>query len=176
MIIGAVIVVIVCAAVYLLIRAPAEPTAEEGEKPPSIEMPIGEITSALATMEGVSTDNVEVQFCVVSSEMDNDHFAVGAIVTGNKSIVFFFENSTGQITEENSYTASGDEVQAVAILEKQLSKDTGNKIVPGWFQSVAGGYSFKYYDGYSTRFQRWIWGRGTVNLDNRSVVWLAHFD
>jgi hypothetical protein len=167
-----VIVVIVCAAVYLLIQAPGP--AEEPEKPASIEMPIEAITIALATSEGVSTDNVEVQFCELSSETDNDHFAVGAIVTGNKSIVFSFENSTGQITEENSYTASGDEVQAVAILEKQLSKFTGNKIVPGWFESEPGGYSFKYYDGYSARFQRWLWGVGTVNLDNLSVVWGSH--
>lgn len=175
-IIGAAIVaVIVCvAAVYLLTRAPAGPTPEEAEKPSSLEMPIEKITSALATSEGVSIDNVEIQFCVLASATDNDHFAVGAIITNDKSIVFLFENNTGQITEENNYTASDDEVQAVLITKKQLSKWTGNKVVPGWFQGVAGGYTFKYYDGYSAKFQRWLWGIGTVNLDNRSVEWGMH--
>ena len=170
---AAIIVAIVCVAAYLLTRAPAGPPGGAG-KPPSLEMPIEKITSALATREGVSIDNVEVQFCVLASETDNDHFAAGAIVVDDKSIVFLFENSTGQITVENSYTASGNEVQAVAIAKRQLSKWTGNKVVPGWFQGVTGGYTFKYYDGYSARFQRWLWGIGTVNLDNRSVEWGIH--
>jgi hypothetical protein len=99
------------------------------EKPSSLEMPIEEITSALATSEGVSADNIEIQFCVLASATDNDYFAAGAIITNNKSVVFLFENSTKQITEENSHTASDGEVQAMAIVEKQLSKWTGNKIL-----------------------------------------------
>ena len=169
----AITVVIVCVvAVYLLTRAPAGPPSPG--KPSSLEMPIEEITSALATREGVSADNVEIQFCTLASATDNDHFAAGAIITNNKSVVLLFDNRTKQITVENSYTASGNEVQAVAILKRQLSKWTGNKIAPGWFQSVTGGYTFRYYDGYSARFQRWLWGLGAVNLDNRSVEWGMH--
>lgn len=177
-IIGVVIsVVIVCAvAIYLTSRAPAGPLpgAPENEKPSSLEMPVEEVTSALSTMEGVPVENIELQFCVLASATDNDHFAAGAIITNNKSVVFLFDNITKQISVENSYIATGNEVQAVAIIKKQLSKWTGNKVVPGWFQSVTGGYTFKYYDGYSARFQRWLLGIGTVNLDNRSVVWGAH--
>lgn len=172
---AAVAVAVVCVvAVYLISRAPAGQQPEAPGKTPSLEMPIEEITSALATMEGVSADNIELQFCTLASATDNDHFAAGAIITNNKSVVFLFENSTKQITEENSYTASGGEVQAVAIIEKQLSKWTGNKIVPIWFESITGGYRFKYYDGYSAKFQRWLWGIGKVYLDNRSVEWVTH--
>jgi len=172
-IIVAIVVAIVCVvAVYLLLRAPAGPPSPG--KPASLEMPIEEIASALATREGVSADNVEIQFCTLASATDNDHFAAGAIITNNKSVVLLFDNRTKQMTVENSYTASGNEVQAVAILKRQLSKWTGNKIAPGWFQSVTGGYTFRYYDGYSAKFQRWLWGRGTVNLDNRSVEWGMH--
>ena len=148
----------------------------EAGKSGYLEMPLQEIKNALAAREGASTENVEIQFCELASEADNNHFAAGAIVGGSKSIVLMFDNSTGQISVENEYTAStADELSAISITERELSKWTGNKIVAGWFQSVAGGYTFTYYDGYSTRFQCWLFGFGIVYLDNRSVVLYSHF-
>jgi hypothetical protein len=171
-----VIVLVACVgAVYLFTRPVEEAPEEEAGKPGYLEMPVQEIKSALAAREGVSTENVEIQFCELASEADNNHFAAGAIVGGSKSIVLMFDNSTGQISVENEYVAStADELSAVSITKRELSKWTGNKIVAGWFQSVTGGYAFMYYDGYSTRFQRWLFGFGTVYLDNRSIVWGAH--
>jgi len=170
-----VVLLVVCVAAVYVITRPVEKPLEEGGKPGYLEMPTQEIKNALATREGVSTENVEIQFCELASETDNDHFAAGAIVSGSKSIVIMFENSTGQISVENEYTAStADELSAISITKRELSKWTGNKIVAGWFQSVTGGYAFVYYDGYSTRFQRWLFGYGTVYIDNRSVVWGAH--
>ncbi|PIU12682.1 MAG: hypothetical protein COT21_03170 [Hadesarchaea archaeon CG08_land_8_20_14_0_20_51_8] len=172
-----VVLLVVCVAAVYVITRPAEKPPEEGGagKPGFLEMPIQEITNALAAREGVSTENVEIQFCELASETDNDHFAAGAIVGGSKSIVIMFENSTGQITVENEYTAStANELSAMSITKRELSKWTGNKVVAGWFQSATGGYTFMYYDGYSTRFQRWLFGYGTVYIDNRSVVWSAH--
>jgi hypothetical protein len=170
-----VIVLVACVgAVYLVTRPAGEAPGEAG-KPGYLEMPVQEIKNALATREGVSTENVEIQFCGLASEADNSHFAAGAIVGGSKSIVIMFDNSTGQISVENEYTAStADELSAISITKRELSKWTGNKVVAGWFQSVTGGYTFVYYDGYSTRFQRWLFGYGTVYVDNRSVVWGAH--
>ncbi|MEM2878930.1 MAG: hypothetical protein QXG10_05250 [Candidatus Hadarchaeales archaeon] len=155
---------------------PPENVPEENEgKPGYVEMPTQEIISALATSEGVSAENVELQFCALAVETDKDHFAAGAIVSNRKSIVLIFENSTGRITVENEYTASTqDELLAISITKREISKWTGNKIVAGWFQSAAGGYTFKYYDGYSTRFQRWLFGFGTVNVENSSIVWGVH--
>ena len=162
-------------AVYLVTRPAGEAPGEAG-KPGYTEMPLQEIKNALATSEGVSTDNVEIQFCELASEVDNNHFAAGAIVSGNKSIVLFFDNSTSQITEENSYIASPvDEISAISITKKELSKWTGNKIVAGWFQSATGGYTFMFYDGYSVRFQCWLFGYGTVYIDNLDVVLYSHF-
>jgi hypothetical protein len=169
-----VVLLVVCVAAVYVITRPVEKPPEEGGKPGYLEMPTQEIKNALAA-RGVSTENVEIQFCELASETDNDHFVAGAIVSGSKSIVIMFENSTGQISVENEYTAStADELSAVSITKRELSKWTGNKIVAGWFQSVTGGYTFVYYDGYSTRFQRWLFGFGTVYVDNRSVVWGAH--
>lgn len=170
-----VIALVACVgAVYLVTRPAGEAPGEEG-KPGYTEMPLQEIKNALAVSEGVSTDNVEIQFCGLASETDNNHFAAGAVVGGSKSIVLMFDNSTGQISVENEYTAStADELSAISITKRELSKWTGNKIVAGWFQSVTGGYTFAYYDGYSTRFQRWLFGFGTVDLNNRSIVWGAH--
>ena len=170
-----VIVLVACVgAVYLVTRPAGEAPGEAG-KPGYLEMPLQEIKDALAAREGVSTENVEIQFCELASEVDNDHFAAGAIVGGSKSIVLMFDNSTGQISVENEYTAStADELSAISITKRELSEWTGNKIVAGWFQSATGGYTFMYYDGYSTRFQRWLFGYGMVYLDNRSVVWGAH--
>jgi hypothetical protein len=176
----AVVVVVVVAlvacvgAVYLVTRPAGEAPGEAG-KPGYLEMPVQEIKNALAAREGVPTDNVEIQFCGLSSEADNNHFAAGAIVGGSKSIVLMFDNSTGQISVENEYTAStADALLAISITKRELSKWTGNKIVAGWFQSTTSGYTFMYYDGYSTRFQRWLFGFGTVDLNNRSIVWGAH--
>lgn len=172
-VVAVVIVLAACVgAVYLVTRPAGEAPGEAG-KPSYLEMPVQEIKNALATSEGVSTDNVEIQFCELASEADNNHFAAGAIVGDNKSIVIMFDNSTGQITTvENEYTAStADEISAISITKKELSKWTGNKLVAGWFQSVTGGYTFMYYDGYSTRFQRWLFGFDTVYLDNHSVAW-----
>ena len=169
-----VVVLIACVAAVYLLTPSGGPTGEGG-KPGFLEMPIQEITNALVTREGVSAENVEIQFCELASETDNNHFAAGAIVGGNKSIVFMFDNSASQISVENEYTASTtDELSAISITKRELSKWTGNKIVAGWFQSVTGGYTFVYYDGYSTRFQRWLFGLGTVYLDNRSVAWGIH--
>jgi len=172
-----VIVLVACVgAVYLVTRPAGEAPGEAG-KPGYLEMPVQEIKNALAAREGVSTENVEIQFCGLASEADNDHFAAGAIVGGDKSIVLMFDNSTGQITTvENEYTAStADELLAISITKRELSKWTGNKIVAGWFQSATGGYTFMFYDGYALRPQRgWLVGFGTVYLDNRSVAWVAH--
>jgi hypothetical protein len=175
-VVAVVIVLVACVgAVYLVTRPAGEAPGEAG-KTGYLEMPVQEIKNALAASEGVSADNVEIQFCELASEADNNHFAAGAIVSGNKSIVLMFDNSTGQISSvENEYTASpADELLAISITKRELSKWTGNKIVAGWFQSATGGYTFMYYDGYSTRFQRWLFGFGTVDLNNRSIVWGAH--
>ena len=173
-----VIAIVACVgAVYIVTRPSAEeaPAEEEG-KPGYTEMPLQEIKNALSAREGVSTDNVEIQFCGLASEADNNHFATGAVVGGNKSIVFIFDNSTGQITEENSYIASTDnKISAISITKKELSKWTGNKIVAGWFESTTGGYTFKFYDGYSVRFQCWLFGYGIVYTDNLDVVLYSHF-
>ena len=177
----AIVVVVVVAlvacvsAVYLVTRPAGEAPGEAG-KPGYTEMPVQEIKNALATSEGVSTDNVEIQFCELASETDNNHFAAGAVVGDSKSIVFFFDNSTGQISVENEYTAStADERLAISITKRELSKWTGNKIVAGWFQSTAGGYTFMFYDDYVRRFQCWLFGYGTVYMDNLNVVLYSHF-
>jgi hypothetical protein len=175
-VVAVVIVLVACVgAVYLVTRPAGEAPGEAG-KTGYLEMPVQEIKNALATSEGVSTDNVEIQFCGLASEADNNHFATGAIVSGSKSIVLMFDNSTGQISVENEYTAStADELSAISITKRELSKWTGNKIVAGWFQSATGGYTFMFYDGYALRPQRgWLVGFGTVYLDNRSVAWVAH--
>jgi hypothetical protein len=178
-VVAVVIALVACVgAVYLVTRQAGEAPGEAG-KPGYLEMPIQEITNALAASEGVSTDNVEIQFCGLASEADNNHFAAGAIVGGSKSIVLMFDNSTGQISVENEYTAStADELLAISITKRELSKWTGNKIVAGWFRSLPSFIGvvmdFAYYDGYSTRFQRWLFGFGTVDLNNRSIVWGAH--
>jgi hypothetical protein len=175
MVVVVIIVLVACVgAVYLVTR----PAGEAG-KPSYLEMPLQEIKNALAAREGVSTENVEIQFCELASEEDNNHFAAGAIVGGSKSIVIMFDNSISQISVENEYTAStADELLAISITKRELSKWTGNKIVASWFQSAAGAlsgwYTFMYYDGYSTRFQRWLFGFGIVDLNNRSIVWGAH--
>jgi hypothetical protein len=163
-------------AVYLVTRPAGEAPGEEG-KPSYTEMPLQEIKNALAAREGVSADNVEIQFCELATEADNNHFAAGAVVGDNKSIVFFFDNSTGQISSvENEYTAStADERLAISITKRELSKWTGNKIVAGWFQSTAGGYTFMFYDDYVRRFQCWLFGYGTVYMDNLNVVLYSHF-
>ena len=172
-----VIALVACVgAVYIVTRPAGEAPGEEG-KPSITEMPLQEIKNALAAMEGVSTDNVEIQFCELASETDNDHFAAGAIVCGNKSIVLMFDNSIGQITTvENEYTAStADEISAISITKKELSKWTGNKLVAGWFESATDGYTFMFYDGYSVRFQCWLFGYGIVYIDNLDVVLYSHF-
>jgi hypothetical protein len=174
-VVAVVIVLVACVGAVYLVTRPAEKPSEEAGKPGYLEMPVQEIKDALATREGVSTENVEIQFCELASEADNNHFAAGAVIGGSKSIVLMFDNSTGQISVENEYTAStAGELSAISITKRELSKWTGNKVVSGWFQSVTGGYTFMYYDGYSTRFQRWLFGFGTVYLDNRSVAWGAH--
>jgi hypothetical protein len=176
-------VLVIAVVVYLLTLPPAGPPGggenlppeNEGGKPGVLEMPIEETTAALASSEGVSQENIEIQFCELASETDNDHFAVGAIVMESKSMVFIFENSTSQITLEDNYTAVNDvDVEAISVVKRQLSKWTGNKVVPGWFENISGNYQFKYYDGYSVRFDRWLWGVGTLNLDNKSVSWGMH--
>ena len=172
-----VIALVACVgAVYLVTRPAEEAPGEEG-KPGYTEMPLQEIKNALSAREGVSTDNVEIQFCELASETDNNHFVAGAIVSGNKSIVLMFDNSTGQISSvENEYTAStADEISAISITKKELSKWTGNKIVAGWFESTTGGYTFMFYDGYSVRFQCWLFGYGIVYTDNLDVVLYSHF-
>jgi hypothetical protein len=175
-VVAVVIVLVGCVgAVYLVTRPAGEAPGEAG-KPGYLEMPVQEIKNALATSEIVPTDNVEIQFCVSASETDNNHFAAGAIVGGRKSIVLMFDNSTSQISVENEYTASAaDELSAISTTERELSKWTGNKIVAGWFQSAAGGYTFTFYDGYSLRFKCWLSGSGVVYPDNLSVELDFHF-
>lgn len=176
-VVAVVVALVACVGAVYLVTRPAEEAPGEAGKPGYLEMPVQEIKNALAAREGVSTENVEIQFCGLASEADNNHFAAGAIVGGSKSIVLMFDNSTGQITTvENEYTAStADELSAISITKRELSKWTGNKIVTGWFQSATGGYTFMFYDGYSVRFQCWLFGFGTVYLDNLSVVLYSHF-
>jgi hypothetical protein len=170
MVVVVVIVLVACVGAVYLVTQPAGEAPGEAGKPGYVEMPIQEITNALAAREGVSAENVEVQFCELASETDNNHFAVGAIVGGSKSIVFMFDNSTSQITVEDNFIAStANELLAMDITKRQPPKGTGNKMVAGWFQSAVDGYTFVYYNGYTPRFQYWLGGLGTVYLDNRSV-------
>lgn len=67
--------------------------------------------------------------------MENDNYAVGAVVDNQKSIVFIYVESTNTIVTpvENEYTVTtGDEQTAMAkfIVKKPLSRITGHKMVP----------------------------------------------
>lgn len=145
-----------------------------------VEMPLTEITNALASGEGVSAENVEFHFYVQAAE--NDNFAVGAVISGQKSIVFIYDNRTGGITIENEYTATtSDELQAMSIIV--LKKPTSpyaedyrghlnvNIIVPFNFVKTDGAYTFDYYDGYDMYLQRW--GRGSATLHENGEVTLG---
>ncbi len=146
----------------------------------AVEMPLTEITSALASREGVPADNVELYFCVQAAE--NDNFAVGAVISEQTSIVFIFTKSTNGIAVENEpYTATtSDERQAMSILvyKKPLSRFTGRKIVPFNFVKLNNTYSFDYYDGYDMYLRRWGFGSaildasGNIPEENMTHSWI----
>lgn len=136
-----------------------------------IEMPLMEITNALASREGVSTENVELYFCLQAAE--NDNFAVGAMISEQKSIVLIFDESTSGITAEREFTATtSDERQAMStlVLKKPLSRFTGSKIVPFDFIKTDDAYTFNYYDGYDMYLRRW--GHGSATLHENGEVTL----
>ena len=139
-----------------------------------IAMPIEEIKEALAVLEGVGVEDIEIAFCEPAT-MEGDLFAVGAIVDTTKSIVFLYDPATHQITIEYEYVAmTGDEISALSCASKQTSKWTGNLIVPCDIVEEEGLYNFRYYDGYYSVLSRWSYGWGTVDIEELTVEWGAH--
>ncbi len=148
-----------------------------------VEMPLTEITNALASREGVSAENVELYFCVRAAE--NDNFAVGAVVSEQNSIVFIYDNRTGGITVENEYTATtSDELQAMSIIvskkptspyaEDHLGHLNVNKIVPFNFVKTDSTYTFDYYDGWKGIYiPGWGFGNAIIDADNNVSI-LTH--
>lgn len=193
----AVVVVVAVAAVFLTAR-PA-PSGEENENVAAaenqpitvsekfiIEMPLTQVKAAVAARESTSQDNVEVFFCVQAERIENDNFAAGVIVNGQKSMVFIYDNNAGAIASvENEYTATtAGELQAMSTLvlkgttspyaQNYLGSFNTNKIAP--FDIVKSGstYSFNYFDGYNVHPLD-QWGTGTAELyDNGSVSILTH--
>jgi hypothetical protein len=132
-------------------------------KAAAVTLPLTAVKNALAAQEGVSADNVDIYFCVAAAQTDN--YAVGAVVNRQKSLVFFYVESTSGITVENQYTATGAALTAMATIttKQTISRFTGYKIVPFDITQKGAAYSFNYYDGYDGILQRW--GFGTANLD-----------
>jgi len=132
-------------------------------KAAGVTLPLTAIKSALATQEGVSADNVDICFCVAAAQTDN--YAVGAVVSRQKSLVFFYKESTSGITVENQYTATGAALTAMTTIttKQTISRFTGYKIVPFDITQKGAAYAFNYFDGYDGILQRW--GFGTANLD-----------
>ncbi len=154
-------------------------------KAEGIEMPLAAIKSAVATREGVSTDNVEVYFCVPSERVDNENFAAGVVVSDQKSIVFIYNQTAGTIIVENEYTAStSDELQAMSTIalkdvaspyaQDHLGHFNVNKIVPFGIVKTNGSYTFDYYDGY-VEYPVDLWGHGTATLSaSGDVTFTTH--
>lgn len=137
----------------------------------TIEMPLTEITNALASMEGVSAENVSLYFCVQAAE--NNTFAAGAVVSRQKSIVFFYNESTSTITAENEYSATtSDELQGMSTLaaKETISRFTSYRIVPFGLVKTGGAFNFTYYDGYDMYLL--CWGHGEATLDENGAVTL----
>ncbi len=154
-------------------------------KAEEVAMPLAAIKSVIATRESVSTDNVEVYFCVPSERVENENFATGVVVSDQKSIVFIYNQTTGTITVENEYTATtSDELQAMSTIvlkdvtspyaQDHLGHFNVNKIVPFGIVKTDGSYTFNYYDGY-VEYPVDLWGHGTATLDeNGEVTFITH--
>lgn len=140
-----------------------------------VEMPLTEIKNAIASREGVSSDNVSLYFCVQAAPTDN--FAVGAVISERTSVVFIYTESTSTIAEENKYTATtSDEIQGMSALaaKETLSRFTGNRIVPFDMVKTDGAYNFNYYDGWKGLYLPG-WGYGDATLDeNGEVALISH--
>jgi len=106
---------------------------------------------------------VDICFCVAAAQTDN--YAVGAVVSRQKSLVFFYVESTSGITVENQYTATGAALTAMTTIttKQTISRFTGYKIVPFDITQKGASYAFNYFDGYDGILQRW--GFGIANLD-----------
>jgi hypothetical protein len=181
-IIGAVFIVIIVCAVAVYLGTQYAPPGEKGEEEEeeagklTVEMPLARVTAAVASREGVSQDNVEVYFCVPSEQVENENFAVGVVVNDQKSIVFIYDNSTNTIVTpvENEYTASGDALQGMSIIDQKdvtspfaqnyLGQFNVNKIVPVNIVKVGSTYTFDYYDGYAA-YPVDLWGFGAAVID-----------
>lgn len=145
-----------------------------------VEMPLEAIKSALAAYKGVSADNVEIYFCDQAAESDN--FAAGAVISKLESIVFFYNESTNQITAvENDYVAAtSDELSAMSIIDQKqpVSRFTEQKLVPFNFVKQDSTYTFNYYDGYDMYLLSWGFGNavidenGDIPEDNMTHTWI----
>lgn len=144
-----------------------------------VETPIQDIREVVAAREGVPEGDVDIHFCVLAPLADEDNvFAVGAIISETKSLVFLYDRSAHQITDiEVEYVATtNEEISALSIAARYTSRWTGNLIVPCEFVSGVDSYSFKYYDGYYGLLSRWSFGWGTVDLEEGTVSeeWGSH--
>lgn len=149
-------------------------------KSTEVAMPLTEIKSALATMESVSADNVEIYFCVLADESDN--YAAGAVINERDSVVFIYTQSTGGIVEENNYaptTPDGIAGMDIVVTKQPISRWTGYKIVPSDFVQKGAAYSFNFYDGYDSILKMWGFGIANINAagnipdENMSHTWIA---
>lgn len=139
-------------------------------KTAEITLPLAAIKSALATQEGVSTDNVELYFTVQAAQTDN--YATGAVINRQKSMVIFYLESTAGITIVDNYTAETPDEQAAMenLAEKQILSrySHGYRIVPFNIVKQDSTYTFDYYDDYDMWLKRW--GFGTAVIDENGDV------
>lgn len=164
----------------------APPGGENENQPPvtpekpTLEMPLARVKSAIASSEGVSQDSVEVYFCVLAEDVENENFAAGVVVNNQKSIVFIYDNLTNEVVVENEYTAgTTDEQQAMSTIalkdvtspyaQDHLGRFSINKIVPFGIVKVGNTYTFSYYDGYAI-YPVDLWGHGSAVIDASGEV------
>lgn len=139
-------------------------------KAAEVALPLTAITSALAAQEDVSADNVDIYFCVAAAQTDN--YAVGAVVNKQKSLVFFYIESSGEITVENQYTATDNVLAAMTTIttKQTISRFTGYRIVPFNITQKGAAYSFNYFDGYDEILRRWGFGTATLGADGNIAL------
>lgn len=171
-IIAGVIIAIIAILGFTVLYPPEEPGGEgQGQVQENIQ---DLLTEAVAGEKGTTKENVMICFYQQTSE--NNVFAVGAVIRGAGSIVFFYDNSLRQITQtENAYApTTNEEYQALSIAVGKISPWTGVEIVPINFTKADNTYSFKFYDGYNSLFSRWSYGWATLYLDNEAIEWGIH--
>jgi hypothetical protein len=134
----------------------------------NVQIPTPE--EAAAALKGVQPENVRVSFAeqMPPGPENENLLAVGAWVTENATLCFVYSAATGEV--ENTYVdyvAENEEVAwLMSLLEGEISRVTGNEIVPYDFEPWEdNAYLFTYCDGYS-ELRGWTWGQAIFYLEN----------